>query len=63
MTEFYPRLNIRNMREELLKMRSRLDVLIDEAPLGHSSESIALMVYDSVDKACLDLEEILEAIE
>tara|TARA_Y100001937_G_scaffold30432_1_gene43767 strand:- start:953 stop:1144 length:192 start_codon:yes stop_codon:yes gene_type:complete len=63
MTEFYPRLNIRNMREELLKMRSRLDVLIDEAPLGHISESIASMVYDSIDKACMQLGEVLEAIE
>lgn len=52
---------LRKIREELLKMRSRLDELIDEAPLGHG-ESIASMVYDSIDKACLDLE-VLEAIE
>ena len=52
---------LRNIREELLKMRSRLDVLIDEAPLG-DCETIASMVYNSIDKACLDLE-VLEAIE
>ena len=54
---------LRNIREELLKMRSRLDMLIDEAPLGHSSELIASIVYDSVDKACRFLEEVSEAIE
>ena len=54
---------LRNIRKELRKMRSRLDMLIDEAPLGHSSELIASIVYDSVDKACRFLEEVSEAIE
>ena len=53
---------LRKIREELLKMRSRLDVLIDEAPLGHIGEGIASMVYDSVDKACLDLEVLLAVV-
>ena len=52
---------LRKIREELLTIRTKLYMMIDEVPLGHI-ESIASMVYDSIDKACLDLE-VLEAIE
>ena len=51
---------LRKIREELLKMRSRLDELIEYQGIGE--DYLALMVYDSVDKACLDLE-VLEAIK
>ena len=46
---------LRKIREELLTIRTKLYMMIDEVPLGHISESIAQLVYDSVDKACFDL--------
>lgn len=52
---------LRNIREELLTIRTKLYMMIDEVPLGHIAEGIASMVYDSVDKACLDLE-VLSAV-
>tara|TARA_R100000388_G_C7237380_1_gene158763 strand:- start:1764 stop:1937 length:174 start_codon:yes stop_codon:yes gene_type:complete len=51
---------LRKIREELLKMRSRLDELIDMQGIGEPI--IAQLVWESVDKACLDLE-VLEAIK
>jgi len=51
---------LRKIREELLKMRSRLDELIEYQGIGEPI--IAQLVYDSVDKACLDLE-VLDVIE
>jgi len=44
---------LRKIREELLKMRSRLDEMIDMQEVGDFT--IAQLVYDSVDKACFDL--------